>query len=115
MALAQKKSSRQNTLLLILVAVVVVGGTGVYWYLKPDTSTTGTSSSGSTSRDPEIFTDFGQDLYTTIQFQALHDFTKDIPPTETNVNPIPVPFPSIDDQVDLPPNTKIGNPEPFKT
>ncbi|MBI5405204.1 MAG: hypothetical protein HY976_03165 [Candidatus Kerfeldbacteria bacterium] len=114
MALVQKKNSRQNMLLLVLLAVVIVGGGATYWFLRPTTGPTDSSTGGLSSRDPEIFTDFGQDLYSTPQYRALHDFTKDIPPVETTTVPIPVPIPNLDDQVDLPPNTKIGNPEPFK-
>jgi len=113
MALVQKKNPRQNTLLLVLLVVVLVGGGATYWYLRPDTTATNTSG-GSSSRDPEIFSDFGQDLYTTEQFQSLHDYSKDVPSADLTPTPIPVPLSDlINAQVDLPPNTQIGNPDPF--
>lgn len=113
MAIAQKQNTKQSTILLIVFALVVVGGTLAYFYFRPAKTGT-TSGSRALSKDPEIFTEFGQALYDTDQFKDLADYSKDIPVTDLQPAPIPVPDPGINDQVDLPANAKIGNDEPFR-
>ena len=111
MALAQKSNSNRTGILMIILAVAVVGGIIVYAFFRPDVGGIDLSG-GPVSTDPEVFTDFGEDLYETEQFKALHDFSRDVPVDD--LAPVPVPDAGIEDQVDLPPNTEIGNIKPFR-
>ncbi len=86
MALVQKRNPRRATFLIgVLVVVLVVGMVAIY-LLQPKTGDDQPLVGGSRrSTDLPTLTQFGEDLYATEQFKALHDFLSASPLPETPV------------------------------
>lgn len=99
MALVQKRNPKRTLTLIIVLITVVVGGV-VTWRLRqaPSSSPDQVPTGSFRGSDLPIYTTFGEELYTTEQFRALHDYLE---------GTTPVPEVNVD--------ASQGNPNPFRT
>ncbi|MBI4089821.1 MAG: hypothetical protein HY421_00295 [Candidatus Kerfeldbacteria bacterium] len=88
MALVQKQNPKRTLILTTALIAVVAGGVITLLILqRPSQTSVQVPTRSFRGSDLPIYSTFGEELYTTEQFRALHDYLEGTPPIpDANVN-----------------------------